>query len=141
MDLPIVVPVPLTVWRWFVQQSPLLYYKYKRSGHAKSTAAHAETQGLVAQSRSLKGFRIMLFALAPCSSFALLSSVAILGWLFWVVYTTCFHPLSKYPGPLLASISRWWLIADTASGSTDRTQSQLHAKYGDPTPLFGAADL
>ena len=81
----------------------------------------------------------MLFALVPCSSVALLSFVTIVSWLLWVVYTMCFHPLSKYPGPVLASISRWWLIADMASGTTDRTQRQLHAKYGNASGALDAS--
>lgn len=61
---------------------------------------------------------------------ALLSSLASVYWLIWIIYTTHFHPLAKYPGPLLAHISRWWLVVDTAKGSSDRTQRKLHAKYG-----------
>ena len=40
------------------------------------------------------------------------------------------HPLAKYPGLRLASLSRLWLMLDTASGKSDETQRRLHAKYG-----------
>ncbi|EUC31177.1 hypothetical protein COCCADRAFT_101960 [Bipolaris zeicola 26-R-13] len=48
----------------------------------------------------------------------------------WVVYARFFHPLAKYPGPFFASITRLWHIIDVTSGSSDKTQRQLHEKYG-----------
>jgi hypothetical protein len=51
--------------------------------------------------------------------------------LLWIVYARYFHPLAKYPGPLLASISRIWLAVDVARGSAEVSQRRLHAKHGD----------
>jgi hypothetical protein len=48
----------------------------------------------------------------------------------WIVYVRHFHPLAKYPGPLSASITRFWLIIDVARGSSEKTQRRLHEQYG-----------
>jgi hypothetical protein len=48
----------------------------------------------------------------------------------WVVYARYFHPLAKYPRPVLASITRFWLIIDVAQGSSEKTQRFLHRIYG-----------
>jgi hypothetical protein len=48
----------------------------------------------------------------------------------WVTYARHFHPLAKYPGPLFASITRFWLILDVARGSSEKTQRRLHGQYG-----------
>jgi hypothetical protein len=39
-------------------------------------------------------------------------------------------PLRKYPGPLLASVSRLWKVLSTASGRTHLHHIELHRKYG-----------
>ncbi|KAJ7637018.1 high nitrogen upregulated cytochrome P450 monooxygenase 2 [Roridomyces roridus] len=41
-----------------------------------------------------------------------------------------FHPLSKYPGPILARLSKWWSIYQTYTGKTHTTYLELHRKYG-----------
>lgn len=69
----------------------------------------------------------------PFGSFPAL--LAVLGLLVaysaaWVLYARLFHPLSKYPGPFLASVTRLWLVVDVAKGKTDLTQRALHKKYG-----------
>jgi len=39
-------------------------------------------------------------------------------------------PLRKYPGPVLASVSRLWKVASTFSGHTHTDHIALHRKYG-----------
>jgi hypothetical protein len=52
------------------------------------------------------------------------------GIIGWIVYARCFHPLAKFPGPLLASVTRLWLICDVATGAAEKTQARLHEQYG-----------
>ncbi|KIW60511.1 hypothetical protein PV05_00723 [Exophiala xenobiotica] len=61
----------------------------------------------------------------------LLSLVALVGyWICWIIYARHFHPLSKIPGPWLASVSRLWYMQQIARGDMQDTQRRLHAKYG-----------
>ncbi|EPE33442.1 Cytochrome P450 [Glarea lozoyensis ATCC 20868] len=48
----------------------------------------------------------------------------------WIIYCRYFHPLRSVPGPFLASISRSWIVFNTASGRMEHTQRRLHKKYG-----------
>jgi hypothetical protein len=41
-----------------------------------------------------------------------------------------FSPLSKYPGPFFASITRLWKVISTARGHTEHDHIALHRKYG-----------
>ncbi|GAD98246.1 hypothetical protein PTT_08923 [Paecilomyces variotii No. 5] len=41
-----------------------------------------------------------------------------------------FSPLSKYPGPFWASITRWWIVFDAWGKHHERTMLELHKKYG-----------
>jgi hypothetical protein len=57
-------------------------------------------------------------------------------WTFLVVSTTSyrlspFHPLAKYPGPVLARISRLWAAKQSSSGKQHLTNDELHKRYGD----------
>jgi len=47
--------------------------------------------------------------------------------LLYLRYAT---PLRKYPGPLLASVSRFWKVFSTATGNTHWHHVALHKKYG-----------
>jgi len=42
-----------------------------------------------------------------------------------------FHPLAKYPGPVIAKTSKWWGAYINARGETHRCYKQLHDRYGD----------
>ena len=46
------------------------------------------------------------------------------------LYKRYASPLRKYPGPLVASFSRLWKVASTASGNTHWHHIDLHRKYG-----------
>lgn len=48
----------------------------------------------------------------------------------WIVYTRFFHPLRKYPGPFLASVTNWWFWRSVRYGIAENTQLPLHKKYG-----------
>ena len=40
------------------------------------------------------------------------------------------HPLAKYPGPLLAKVSKYWIIRVVRRGELHRTIMDLHRIYG-----------
>ena len=42
-----------------------------------------------------------------------------------------FHPLAKYPGPVIAKTSKWWAAYISARGDSHRTYKYLHDIYGD----------
>ncbi|KAH7161064.1 cytochrome P450 [Dactylonectria macrodidyma] len=64
-------------------------------------------------------------------SWTLLSLVCfLLYWVVWIIYARCFHPLAKYPGPFLASISRSWMMIQILRAKSEITQRELHAKLG-----------
>ena len=72
----------------------------------------------------------MFVPLAVASLYVVLPVATIAYWFIWSVYSRFFHPLSRYPGPFLASISRAWLVSQGAGARAEETQRELHAKYG-----------
>ena len=54
--------------------------------------------------------------------------VAILCYLIYVRYAT---PLRSVPGPFLASFTRLWKLQKTLRGDFERTNIELHKKYGE----------
>jgi hypothetical protein len=42
-----------------------------------------------------------------------------------------FHPLAKYPGPLIARTSKWWAAYLSGTGDQHRCFKRLHGRYGD----------
>ena len=42
-----------------------------------------------------------------------------------------FHPLAKYPGPVIDKTSKWWAAYISAKGDSHRYYKQLHDRYGD----------
>ncbi|EME47424.1 hypothetical protein DOTSEDRAFT_123996 [Dothistroma septosporum NZE10] len=68
-------------------------------------------------------------------SFRCLSSVAILGVLVatfaaYVVYQLYFHPLARYPGPLLGRLTQWYDVYHAYVGDKHILFYHLHQKYG-----------
>lgn len=47
-----------------------------------------------------------------------------------VIYRLYFHPLSKFPGPLLAKLTSLWIYKEAYRGTESSTLAALHAKYG-----------
>jgi hypothetical protein len=82
----------------------------------------------------------MLITLAVAPFYVVLSVAITSYWIIWTVYSRFFHPLSKYPGPFLASLSRAWIVFQVAGAHAEKTQRELHAKYGTNTarcsPVF-----
>jgi len=51
---------------------------------------------------------------------------------FTIVYRLSpFHPLTKYPGPVVAKASKWWAAYICARGDPHRYYKDLHDRYGD----------
>jgi hypothetical protein len=51
---------------------------------------------------------------------------------FTVIYRISpFHPLAGYPGPLLAKISKFWLLYIVSTGKVQLYYRSLHEQYGD----------
>ena len=50
--------------------------------------------------------------------------------LLYVVYQRLFSPLASIPGPLWASLSRWWLAYRAWRGGTHILMPNLHKQYG-----------
>jgi len=69
-------------------------------------------------------------AASPMFSLALFFSALILYWILWIVYARTLHPLSRIPGPWLASVSRSWYMLQIVRGDMEQTQRRLHLKYG-----------
>jgi O-antigen ligase len=52
--------------------------------------------------------------------------------LFIIAYRLSpFHPLAKYPGPVLAKSSKFWAAHHSAIGDQYRCYKDLHDRYGD----------
>lgn len=50
--------------------------------------------------------------------------------LAWLVKNRYHNGLNKYPGPFLASLTDWWRFYDVYRRRPERTQIELHQKYG-----------
>ncbi|KAJ4346652.1 uncharacterized protein N0V89_010583 [Didymosphaeria variabile] len=54
----------------------------------------------------------------------------ILYLIIYIIYYRFFHPLAKYPGPFLASITDLWQVAEFLSLKQPYNLTALHEKYG-----------
>jgi cytochrome P450 len=50
----------------------------------------------------------------------------------WIVYSRFFHPLSKFPGPFLASVTDWWYFFSLRLKYIDNHRYTLHRRYDTP---------
>ncbi|CAK3811186.1 P450 monooxygenase [Lecanosticta acicola] len=69
------------------------------------------------------------------NSFRCMSPLAIVGVLLaalaaYVVYQLYFHPLAKYPGPLLGRLTQWYDVYHAYVGDKHILFYHLHRKYG-----------
>ncbi|KAI0683262.1 cytochrome P450 [Cytidiella melzeri] len=46
-----------------------------------------------------------------------------------------FHPLARYPGPLMCKVTQWWMVWETRGGVQHLWFQRLHQTYGDATKL------
>jgi hypothetical protein len=66
----------------------------------------------------------MIVLLHSCADFLLVQII------YLVVYRIYFHPLSKFPGPKLASISDLWTVWYSIKGQSHLKAYEVHQKYG-----------
>ncbi|KAL3424553.1 pisatin demethylase [Phlyctema vagabunda] len=59
-----------------------------------------------------------------------LLALPVLYGLGWVIYARYFHPLSKIPGPFLATISRLWYMHKIWTEDVEKFERNLHEKHG-----------
>jgi cytochrome P450 len=59
-----------------------------------------------------------------------LATALVVAALSAAVYRRCFHPLSRYPGPLLASCSNLWRFCAYLGGRSHLVEQKLHERYG-----------
>jgi hypothetical protein len=54
-------------------------------------------------------------------------------WLWISAYRAFFHPLSEYPGPFAARLSKWWTVGQCWNSDMHfhKIQQQLQKEYGD----------
>jgi hypothetical protein len=58
------------------------------------------------------------------------AGVCLLGLLGYIVYQCFFHPLAKYPGPFLASLTDIWQVYQFLTLRQPYHLTELHEKYG-----------
>lgn len=69
----------------------------------------------------LPGLGIALPAVGVC---------LVLGIVGYVVYQVYFHPLARFPGPFLASVTDLWQVYQFLTLRQPYNLTELHAKYG-----------
>lgn len=65
-------------------------------------------------------------------------------WAFIIIYTIAyrlspFHPLAKYPGPLLCKVSKLWVSHIASTGKYHLYAKELHDQYGEMVRIGGSA--
>jgi hypothetical protein len=56
--------------------------------------------------------------------------VTLLTMVGYAVYMRYLHPLAKYPGPFLASLTHLWKLYEMYNGQMEYTVRRLHDRYG-----------
>jgi hypothetical protein len=82
---------------------------------------------------------LLVLASKPTSAGAIALSIAGSFLTYWLALaaSTCayrlspFHPLAKYPGPVLAKLSRFWTTKLILDGDQHTTYHALHERYGE----------
>lgn len=68
------------------------------------------------------------------------ASLMIIAALAYIVYQRYLHPLAKYPGPFLASLTDLWQVNQFLSLQQPYNLTRLHAEYG-PIVRYGPDKL
>ncbi|KAH7070316.1 cytochrome P450 [Paraphoma chrysanthemicola] len=76
----------------------------------------------------------------PLKVLPVLGLIIVLRVLWIAVYRLVFHPLAKYPGPILAKLSGWYTVSQAVLSRDTYTRYALHKKYG-PVVRMGPNEL
>lgn len=60
----------------------------------------------------------------------LLSVLVIVYGFIQALYNRYFHPLARFPGPLLASFTNFWKVYQVAAGNYEDVLLDLHRRHG-----------
>jgi hypothetical protein len=61
--------------------------------------------------------------------------------IYQIVYYHFFHPLSIFPGPFWAGVTRLWIAWHNVRTTELTTTYELTKKYGEHLPIVGQFDL
>lgn len=64
------------------------------------------------------------------NSFEITVGALLLTTISYILYQRCFHPLAKYPGPFLASLTDLWQVHQFMTLKQPYNLTKLHEKYG-----------
>ncbi|KAL1845821.1 hypothetical protein Plec18167_009274 [Paecilomyces lecythidis] len=78
---------------------------------------------------AIEGSRLISF-IAPGNIALLVVGYYVFRFLWQIVYYRFFHPLSKFPGPFWASVTRLWIAYYNLRGDEYRVVYDLHKRYG-----------
>lgn len=56
--------------------------------------------------------------------------VGVVGYIVYTIACAVFDPLRSVPGPFLARFTRLWWLIDAYKGAFEKTNIELHKKYG-----------
>ncbi|KAF4310392.1 putative cytochrome p450 protein [Botryosphaeria dothidea] len=86
----------------------------------------------------------ILNSLAPAATWTTYAIATALGALLYasaiITYRLCFHPLSKFPGPVLGKITSWHATWASLQGRSTRKRYQWLQRYG-PVARIGPNEL
>lgn len=68
--------------------------------------------------------------IATQDALAITTTLLIGGGIIYIIYMRCFHPLSKYPGPLIASLTNCFKAYCVYNLNLHERLLELHMKYG-----------
>lgn len=63
-------------------------------------------------------------------TYMVLAGIVVAGSIIYTVYQLFFHPLSQYPGPVLARLTQWYDVYHAYTGDKHILFYELHQKYG-----------
>lgn len=68
--------------------------------------------------------------LTPANMLGLASLFLSTSLISYVIYQCYFHPLAKFPGPVMFKLTRTWYAIHARNGLWHQKLMRMHAKYG-----------
>jgi hypothetical protein len=79
-------------------------------------------------------YSALLAEMTLTNAFLLLTIWIAFKVIYQIVYYRFFHPLSNFPGPFWASVTRLWIAYYNMRGDEYLKEHELHKKYGKYNP-------